>query len=88
MSSPDSNFEAWLRKAEHDLLNIENNLIAKDIPWDTVCFHAQRAAEKVLKVFLVYRGCDLSKTHDLVACSLNASRAMPGPILDETLTPT
>lgn len=67
MSAPESNVSAWLRKAEHDLLNIENNLAAKDIPWDTVCFHAQQAAEKILKAFLVSRGCDLSKTHDLVA---------------------
>jgi HEPN domain-containing protein len=67
MSSPESNFSAWLRKAEHDLLNIENNLAAKEIPWDTVCFHAQQAAEKVIKAFLVSRGRGLSKTHDLVA---------------------
>lgn len=67
MSSPESNFSAWLRKAEHDLLNIENNLAAKEIPWDTVCFHAQQVAEKVMKAFLVARGRDLSKTHDLVA---------------------
>lgn len=66
MSGPESNVSAWLRKAEHDLLNIENNLAAKDIPWDTVCFHAQQAAEKILKAFLISRGCDLSKTHDLV----------------------
>jgi len=67
MSGPESNFSAWLRKAEHDLLNIENNLAAKEIPWDTVCFHAQQAAEKVLKAFLVHCGRDLTKTHDLVA---------------------
>ena len=67
MSRAESNFEAWLRKAEHDVLNIENNLVAKDIPWDTVCFHAQQVAEKALKAFLVHHGRDLSKTHDLVA---------------------
>lgn len=67
MSSAESNFSAWLRKADHDLLNIENNLAAKDIPWDTVCFHAQQVAEKVLKAFLAYHGCGLSKTHDLIA---------------------
>jgi len=39
MSSAESNFSAWLRKADHDLLNIENNLAAKDIPYDAVCFH-------------------------------------------------
>ena len=67
MSSPESNFLAWLRKADHDLLNIQNNLAAREIPWDTVCFHAQQAAEKILKAFLVFHGRDLSKTHDLVA---------------------
>jgi len=67
MSSPESNFSAWLRKADHDLLNIQNNLAAKEIPWDTVCFHAQQAAEKFLKAFLVASGRELSKTHDLVA---------------------
>jgi len=67
MNRAESNFDAWLRKAEHDLLNIENNLAARDIPWDTVCFHAQQVAEKVLKAFLVHHGRDLSKTHDLVA---------------------
>ena len=40
MNGAESNFDAWLRKAQHDLLNIENNLAAKDIRWDTVCFHA------------------------------------------------
>lgn len=35
--------------------------------WDTVCFHAQQVAEKVLKAFLVYHGRDLLKTHDLIA---------------------
>lgn len=67
MNSAESNFKAWLRKADHDLLNIENNLAAKEIPWDTVCFHAQQVAEKVLKAFLVYHGRTLSKTHDLIA---------------------
>jgi HEPN domain-containing protein len=67
MSSAESNFSAWLRKADHDLLNIENNLAAKDIPWDTVCFHSQQVAEKVFKAFLAHHGRDLLKTHDLVA---------------------
>ena len=67
MNSAESNFLAWLRKADHDLLNIENNLAAKEIPWDTICFHAQQAVEKVLKAFLVHQGSGLSKTPDLVA---------------------
>lgn len=67
MSSPESNFASWLRKADHDLLNITNNLRAPQIPWDTICYHAQQIAEKVLKGFLVYHGRDLMKTHDCVA---------------------
>jgi HEPN domain-containing protein len=35
----------WVEKAEHDLLNIDNNLTASKVPWDTVCFHAQQGAE-------------------------------------------
>jgi hypothetical protein len=77
MSSPESNFSAWLRKADHDLLNIQNNLAAKDIPWDTVCFHAQQAAEKVLKAFLVARGRDLSKRTIWWPYSPSVSSAMP-----------
>jgi HEPN domain-containing protein len=67
MRDPDSNYSVWLAKAENDLLNIRNNLKANDIPWDTVCFHAQQAAEKLLKEFLVRHGRAPSRTHDLVA---------------------
>jgi HEPN domain-containing protein len=54
-------------KAENDFLNIENNLRAERAPWDTVCFHAQQAGEKLLKAFLVHKGRPPTKTHDLVA---------------------
>lgn len=62
-----SNWRAWLDKARNDLLNIENNLASERIPWDTVCFHAQQAAEKALKSLLVYKGETPQRTHDLVA---------------------
>ena len=67
MTAPKTNYQAWLKKAEHDFLNIDNNLSSANIPWDTVCFHAQQAAEKVLKGFLVHHGQPLARTHDLVA---------------------
>jgi len=67
MPGPESNYKSWLRKAENDLLNIDNNLSAERIPWDTICFHAQQAAEKTLKAFLAYNACNLTRTHDLVA---------------------
>jgi hypothetical protein len=45
---------------EHDLLNIENNLAAARVPWDTVC-----CAEKYLKALLISNGVASPKSHDL-----------------------
>lgn len=36
----------WIRKAKSDLLNVDNNMAAERVPFDTVCFHCQQAAEK------------------------------------------
>lgn len=66
MSNPDDP-QAWIAKADNDLLNIRNNLNAERVPWDTVCFHAQQAAEKMLKAFLVSRDLTAPRTHDLIA---------------------
>jgi HEPN domain-containing protein len=52
---------SWIEKAEHDLLNIENNLVAKDTPWVTVTVHAQQCAEKYLKALLVLQQIDFPK---------------------------
>lgn len=64
MSNPD--VQAWVGKADSDRLNIENNLAAARVPWDTVCYHAQQVAEKMLKACLVDRGTTPPKTHDLM----------------------
>jgi HEPN domain-containing protein len=56
----------WLAKAENDLLNVDNNLQSEAIPYDTVCFHCQQAAEKLLKAYLVARGARPPFTHDLL----------------------
>jgi HEPN domain-containing protein len=66
MSDPDD-WRTWLEKAGNDLLNIGNNLNSEKVPWDTVCFHAQQAAEKLLKALLVSRGEIVPRTHDLSA---------------------
>ncbi|MGH7231289.1 MAG: HEPN domain-containing protein [Nitrospiraceae bacterium] len=55
----------WVEKAEHDLLNVQNNLSASDVPWDTVCFHAQQCVEKDLKALLIWKQVSVPKTHDL-----------------------
>ena len=56
----------WLAKARSDLLNADNNLKAEEVPFDTVCFHCQQAAEKLLKAYLVAHGQSYPPTHDLL----------------------
>jgi len=56
---------AWFAKAESDLKNISLTLPAEDCPYDTVCYHAQQAAEKYLKGFLTFHGIPFPKTHYL-----------------------
>lgn len=65
MSDPDDP-ASWLAKAENDLLCIRNNLDNQQIPWDIMCFHAQQAAEKMLKACLVSVGLTAPRTHDLL----------------------
>lgn len=54
----------WLAKARNDLLNADNNLRSEQVPYDTVCFHGQQAAEKMLKSYLVGSGQAHPITHD------------------------
>jgi len=55
----------WKIKAEHDIKAAEKELFSIDPLTDIVCFHAQQAAEKYLKYFLVSKGEVPSKTHNL-----------------------
>lgn len=55
----------WILKAQHDLdtaeiLNKENG------PTDSLCFHCQRATEKMLKGFLIFQKNEFPKIHDLI----------------------
>ncbi len=56
----------WIAKAKNDLLNVDNNLKAEEIPFDTVCFHCQQAVEKLLKAYLVANSNSYPITHDLI----------------------
>ncbi len=56
----------WVLKAKNDLLNADNNLKAEVAPFDTICFHCQQAAEKLLKAYLVGNGQPYPLTHDLL----------------------
>jgi HEPN domain-containing protein len=56
----------WVAKAESDLKAAVYLLEMDDeCPADTVGFHAQQCVEKYLKSFLVLKGIDFPKTHDI-----------------------
>lgn len=59
-------FEKWFKKAEGDLMIIQNIVLLPDSPYDLCCFHAQQASEKYLKAYLIAKHIDFPKTHDLV----------------------
>jgi len=53
----------WLRKAHSDTLALDGSLATGAL--DAACFHAQQAAEKYLKAFLVHAGVSFPFTHNL-----------------------
>lgn len=55
----------WLKKAEGDLRAAEVMIGADLEDWFAAAFHAQQAAEKFLKAFLVRHQIPFPKTHDL-----------------------
>ncbi len=60
----------WLDKARRDFQAALNEFGAAEILTDIVCFHAQQAAEKYIKAYLVWHEIDFPKTHvleDLIA---------------------
>ena len=54
----------WLRKADSDL-TILTSALNEEHALDTACFHAQQAAEKFLKAYLVAQDADVPRTHNL-----------------------
>lgn len=64
---PDSkDFRAWLRRAGDDLDSGTHLLgTMHPCPYWVVAYHAQQAAEKGMKAFLIWRGLPYSTTHDL-----------------------
>jgi HEPN domain-containing protein len=53
----------WLRRAASDVVSMEATLHAGSL--DGACFHAQQAAEKYLKAFLIYHSMAFPHTHNL-----------------------
>ena len=57
--------EVLLHKARQDELVVERLLGDRDVDDDTLGFHAQQAAEKLLKAVLTSRNVDYPRTHNL-----------------------
>lgn len=57
--------QQWLGKADQDLGAAQVLLESGTENYENVGFHAQQAAEKYLKAFLVHHQIEFPKTHDL-----------------------
>ena len=55
----------WLLKAGHNLKIGKDEMAAENPVTDMVCFHMQQCAEKALKAYLIFKGTEISKTHNL-----------------------
>lgn len=63
---PDSKItKEWLDRAEDDLGYAKASLDEELEFFDLICFHFQQAAEKYLKAFVVARGLQFKKIHEL-----------------------
>jgi len=56
----------WFQYADMDLTSAEFLQGMHPQPLEIICYHCQQAAEKNLKGYLIYKGIEPPKTHDLV----------------------
>lgn len=59
--------QEWAEKAEGDYRVAASQWSLEDPVYDAVSFHAQQCVEKYLKAWLVEKGVEFPKTHDLEA---------------------
>jgi HEPN domain-containing protein len=67
----------WLEKARRDLVTAEKELNSAEPFADIVCFHAQQAAEKYLKAYLIWQDIRFPRTHALEDLALLAAQLDP-----------
>jgi HEPN domain-containing protein len=83
--------EKFLRKANQDMTVLEKWRQDPDITDEILGFHAQQAAEKMLKAALAYHGIEFPLTHrltDLIDLSKEHNIALPDRVEDvRFLTP-
>ena len=68
----ENNLAEWVRLAEMDIATAHHMFDTyRPKPLEVVCFHAQQAAEKMLKCFLLSQNITIPKTHDLqILCEM------------------
>ena len=80
----------WIRKAESDLANADL-CIGHESALDTACFHAQQAAEKYLRAYLIATNLDFPFIHNLEVLIEICGRSDPAFLsiksLGQSLTP-
>lgn len=57
--------EQWVIKADNDLRIAEKDIMSESPVTDAICFHAQQAVEKYLKVYAISHGIDPLKSHNI-----------------------
>ncbi|MFH0948194.1 MAG: HEPN domain-containing protein [Elusimicrobiota bacterium] len=64
----------WILRAENDL-KVGKDEIVTDCPtYDIICFHMQQCVEKYLKVFLIFNGKEIKKTHNIAELIIECSK--------------
>jgi len=71
---------SWVKKADRDLEVAKRELELTDPLTDIIYFHAQQAAEKYMKAYLIWLDIEFQKTHDVEDLVVVASKKDP-PIL-------
>ena len=81
--------EDWLRHARSDLALAAAVSPVGDVLAETLCFHAQQAAEKALKAVLINVGVEFPRTHSLrLLVDLLPPMLRTEPMLESAVTLT
>ncbi len=67
----------WIKKADRDLEVSKRELKLADPLTDIICFHAQQAAEKYMKAYLIWLDIEFQKTHDIEDLVIIVSKKDP-----------
>jgi len=67
----------WIKKADRDLEVSKRELELSEPFTDIICFHAQQAAEKYMKAYLIWLNIEFQKTHDIEDLVVIASKKDP-----------